>query len=196
MPGGTSEIRPAPSRRPDLLGQEFAVDDHGQRLAHVRTSQRLALHVECVVIGAEIGRDMHLVANSLLQRLDLLGRQVGTGMHLARLEAAHAGGPVLDRQNSTRSICTLSASWKVRFLTSTILSFGGTKPACRRRWSRCFPAVRNRSRAPRRGRMDRQAGLVGQKLQERTASAASSVISSVVSSTAFTPTRRVPSRPC
>ena len=66
-------------------------------MADARVGKLLLLDLHGQVVGAEIGRDVQLVAELFAHEIDLLGRNVGAAVHLARLEAPDAVGPVLER---------------------------------------------------------------------------------------------------
>ena len=110
---------------PHLLGEEVAVDRHGDGAAELRVAPRLLVQLDRVVIGAEIGADMHLVAELRAEVRELLGRQVVVGIELARLEALDRGGAVRGRDKSSRHRASRSAaSWNFGFLTIVTWSFG------------------------------------------------------------------------
>nr|CAI0339477.1 hypothetical protein SHINE37_43331 [Rhizobiaceae bacterium] len=83
--------------RIDFLGQEVAVDSHGERAAHVDVAVGLLSGVEGVVVGRQRRRDMDLLAIARLQPLDLVGGEVVDEVHFLRLEAPDRSGLVVDR---------------------------------------------------------------------------------------------------
>ncbi len=84
---------------PDGLGQELAVDHHGERLAHPFVVERRVADVEGEEIGAEIRRDPEVGAQMRAPPGDLVDGHVVVGVDLAGHEPAQRRRAIVERQD-------------------------------------------------------------------------------------------------
>ena len=83
---------------PDPVGEEFAVDDHRERVAHSRVVERRLRGVEAEVGNAEARLDVELVLQMLADERDLVGRRVGVTVDRPYLKPPQRGRTILQRQ--------------------------------------------------------------------------------------------------
>ena len=140
---------------------------HGEGLAHAHVVEGGLGGVHDEVPGAEIRAEAGPDPEALLERLHLVGRHVVGGVELAGLVAAHHGGEVRGREVVDRVDLDVLG-------VVVVLVLGELDVGVRHELDELVGAVRHHvarlhevlAELLDRGLVDRQAGLVGQQLDE------------------------------